>query len=463
MTILTNHKNIKLNEIYHLNNCTTFENDNNVFLFDNISGHSIIFEKNMWTDILNGNIDDGAIFLLNQRGFLSKIFEINPIEEKAQPTFFLINMTDCCNLKCKYCFRDVHEKVVPNISDQEVIKICSKIVEYCHKHNIHSIIIQPWGGEPLIAFPQILVIDEFMKRYDIKYQIVFATNATLITENMAIEMKKRDFHVGISLDGNEKLHNKQRPFKDSTKNSYNSVKIGVKNLYKAGYDNIGSICTVSKINVKHIDQIIDTFVDDFNLHSIKLNFTKANPFSEESKDIAIVEEDIINEFYDKLIAKLITVNESGYHIFERNICDRLQNLLSSNTSNICLSRGCLGGNKMISFNQKGDIFPCEMVDVEEVKMGNVFENKDIIDIIESNKSKNPFFKSKIVDKCNKCSWKVYCAGGCSASVIYNGCENNCCDELECQINKILYPKLINLILNKPDAVFYLSNKLIKII
>ena len=116
---------------------------------------------------------------------------------------------------------------------------------------------------------------------------------------------------------------------------------------------------------------------------------------------------------------------------------------------------------MISFNRKGDIYPCELVDVESVRMGSIYDQKTCPEVISDSKETNPFFRSRKSSKCDECPWFVYCKGGCSASVIYNE-FHSVNDELECKINMVLYPKLVDIIINKQDMVWYLTNKLIKI-
>lgn len=452
--------NLHINEQYNISNLVSFSNGKTVLLFHPLTGHSLMLKEDLWDAIESGECSQGILLKLIQRDFFKQEFHMH-IDEKAKPVFFLINMTDTCNLHCKYCFRDVHNVSIPNITDEEIRNIANYIIRYCQEQHVNDITIQPWGGEPLIAYKQILFLDEILKKSGLRYQIVFTTNATLITPQMAAEMKSRNFHVGISLDGNKDTHNLQRPAKNSQMNSYQMVYSGVENLVNAGYSDIGVIGTITKLNINDVLDIVDTYVNEFNFHSFKMNLVKTNPFAEESKDISIIDIDEIDLFYERLLQKLISCNDQGYFIFERNIADKIQNLLTCNQNNICLAHGCLGGNKMISFNSKGEIFPCELVDVESVKMGTIYDARSCNDLIEDSKSSNPFFKSKLVDKCSACLWKNFCGGGCSASVIYTDYQS-AYDELECKINQVLYPKLIDIIINRPDMVWYLSNKTVKV-
>ena len=455
------YRDLRVDDRHVIRHLYVFSDQKKYLLFHPVTGHSVIVTQDVWQNIEAGKCSKGMQVKLAQRGFFETEPESYTDHDIPKPEFFLINMTDSCNLHCKYCFRDVHTISVPNINEKEIREITKYIVDYCKSYNVNDITIQPWGGEPLLAYDRILYLDGLFKKTGLRYQIVFATNATLITEKMAVEMKARNFHIGISLDGDSSLHNLQRPTKLKSGNSYELVRAGFNNLTKAGYSDLGVIGTITRLNADKIVDIIDTYVLDFDLHSVKLNIVKANPFAADSQSISIMDEDRIGEFYDNLINRLIYWNEKGHFIFERNIADKLQNLLTNNQNNICIAHGCLGGEKMISFNRKGDIYPCELVDVESVRMGSIYDQKTCPEVISDSKETNPFFRSRKSSKCDECPWFVYCKGGCSASVIYNE-FHSVNDELECKINMVLYPKLVDIIINKQDMVWYLTNKLIKI-
>ncbi len=438
-------------------------NENDVsYLYNTLNGRGLFLKESLLKKLLNGKVDENFLFLMIQRGIFETNDNIIDLHD-SKPTFFLINLTDSCNLRCMYCFRDVHIKESVNINSNELKKICQKIIEYCKNHKVNRIFVQPWGGEPLISYEKIIEIDDIFRQTDLEYQIVLSTNATLVTSEVARALFHRKVHVGISLDGNEELQNLQRPFKNRETNSFQEVCKGIQNLRDAGYGDIGVICTITKINIDRIEDILNVFINEIKLHTVKLNLVKTNPFSPESEYIAVSDTDKINRFYDVLIDTIINTNRRGYNFFERNLCDKIVNLFGNNTGNICVSRGCLGGDKMIAVNRQGDIFPCDLVDVEKVKIGNLFSDFTVPDMIEQSKKENPFFQSNVMEICNECPWKIYCEGGCSASVIYNGEKGQCVDHLECRINQILYPKLLSLALKNPEAIWYLTNKKIKIL
>ena len=101
-----------------------------------------------------------------------------------------------------------------------------------------------------------------------------------------------------------------------------------------------------------------------------------------------------------------------------------------------------------------------MLDHEEVRIGNIKES-NLLHMIEESIEKNRFFKKKENENCETCPWHGYCEGGCTASVIYAGKSQ--IDGMECKVNQILYPKLINILLTKPEIVQYLTNYQINVL
>ena len=52
----------------------------------------------------------------------------------------------------------------------------------------------------------------------------------------------------------------------------------------------------------------------------------------------------------------------------------------------------------------------------------------------------------------RCAWKHFCNGGCTVHVKCAGDEPGTVDKIECTINKTIYPKIIELILDQPKLV-----------
>jgi len=445
---------IKKREIndYLFNGCYIFESEktNRNFIMTT-DGTSMTIDNDILRKLKKFDIDEEFMLKLIQRGFIKykNSREIINKYDSIKPTFFLIDITECCNLDCIYCFRKLKKL---SMNEKKAIEICEYIKEYCYKYDIKKICIQPWGGEPLLQFELIKKIQDFFVSTDINVKMIIETNATLINKKIAKDLYKRNFGIGVSIDGNEELHNKQRYFLNKS-GSYNKVIKGIENLNSVGYNGkIGAISVITKNNYKQVDKILEHFVYDLNLRNIKFNIVRTN-----NRKI-VLSEDEIKEFVSKMFESAIKlIKKDDINLKISDICDRIDNLLYRANNSICMSCGCLSGRKMISFNKNGEIFPCEMTDFKKEKIGDIEENKDLIDIIKESFNISELYKDEKVKNCETCPWWYYCKGGCKASKIYKYYFAKKIDKHECIYNKAIYSKIIDIWLREPEII----NKMIR--
>ena len=84
---------------------------------------------------------------------------------EIKPTFFIIDITNKCNFECIYCFRNLDAKNVPAPRIEE---ICRYILNYCTVEGLDHIMIQFWGGEPLLAMDNIRLVCDFFDKTDVR-------------------------------------------------------------------------------------------------------------------------------------------------------------------------------------------------------------------------------------------------------------------------------------------------------
>lgn len=431
--------------------CDCFSGCENSYILNRASGTSMIISNNLLEKISCADLDENIKFKLIQKGFAS-VPNSNEIQTEFKEDFdlprsFLIELTKKCNLHCKYCFKDFDlAKNSQDISYSELEFICQYILNYCKKYNIKSIFIQGWGGEPLLCLDKLIYIKNFFKNSSVEADIIIQTNATLLNMDTAKILKENQIGVSISIDGFESIQNLQRPYLDGRK-SFDDVMQGIKNLNKVSHK-FGVISIVTKESLPHIEQIIDFLANDLNAHSIKLNTMHDNKHADNSISVSDFEIDL---FVDKVLNKIVDLNEKGVDITESNILFKLKNLLIRLSGSICKSVGCKGGKQLVSFDRNGNVYPCELTDHEDVIMGNIHDEEDLPTLLKNNYSTSKYFNDKKIEECDNCPYYCFCKGGCSAAVKYNNYK--CAIDIdECITNKALYPKLINLILNKPKIV-----------
>ena len=299
-------------------------------------------------------------------------------------------------------------------------------------------------------------MDDLFKKSGLEPLISIETNASLITEKLAKEASERNIRLGVSIDGFDCIQNTHRPM-ISGQPSFDKVIRGINIISK--YENLKNFGVVSVLTSKsfpYLEKIIEFFAVDLGITTFKLNLVKDNPVMKDA-GLCLSEEQIAMS-QKILINKLVELNDRGYFITELNVQEKLMNLLVRSKSNICTSRGCMGGTKMIAFDQDGLIYPCDITDYKEEAIGNVHDGGDLIELVKSAKCSRDFFNTKIIETCNTCSFHFFCKGGCTTAIKYKLGRVEGVDYQECIANKNLYPELINLILTNPKSVYNLTRK-----
>ena len=133
---------------------------------------------------------------------------------------FVLKITECCNLACKYCYMfrggDFSFKHKPKLMSIEIAhKAILRAKEHCLKHKLKNFNFVLHGGEPLIAGKKFILdfttyAKKVFKDTDINVIVGLQTNGTLIDEEWCNIFKKCHINVGISIDGKKEDHDKNR-------------------------------------------------------------------------------------------------------------------------------------------------------------------------------------------------------------------------------------------------------------
>lgn len=432
------------------------------FLLNAENGCSIVLDSELVKEILTRHISEALAMRLIQRGLIANKNSMPPfVKEREQPTFFIFDLTQACNFRCVYCFRHLEDKVT-TITDNNLDAITTYIIDYCKKYQIKDFCIQPWGGEPLIAFEKIKRMDDAFKAADLHPLISIETNASLITEQLAKEVSERNIRLGISIDGFSEIQNMHRPLMSGAP-SFEKMRRGVEIISR--FNNLkqyGVVCVLTSHSFPFLRDIVEFFGTELKIRCFKLNLIKDNPVMKDAQ-LCLSDEQII-EAQNIIIDKLIDLNQRGYEITELNVQEKLMNLLVRSKSNICTSRGCMGGTKMIAFDQDGRIYPCDVTDYKEESIGDVHTSGDLIELVRTAKrQKRDFFARKYSNDCDRCPFWFFCKGGCTTAIKYKLGKVEGVDHQECLANLSLYPRLINIILTNPKAVCWLTRHRVTII
>lgn len=440
------------NTKFKLNEMWLFRNGEKC-LFLNRSGHILITDMELGMKIINNSLSDDLMLKLLQRDFASELVEENlklDLEvNEIRPMFFMIDLTKRCNMSCKYCLRDIY-----NIHGEESItyemigKICEYIANYCRSIGDDRITIQPWGGEPLLEKDKIVFMRKELKKYGINAIITIETNGLLLSDALIKELQENDIRISVSIDGNEIVHDSQRVFANGM-GTHQLVEDKIKNFQKITGENVSSISTITRNSMDHIEEIMSYLTNELHLSNIKMNFVHRSCFS--NNDELCLSSEEISSAVQRILDCIIKLHKQNVGVFDYNIWLKSMNLLTAKRIDVCLSNGCNGGRRMITIDRHGDIYPCDVTDFPEEKLGNIFDGKNLVELVKDAITKKAYFKLKSSDNCKSCPWSYYCRGGCT---VHMKCalEDKDVDDIECAINRIIYPRLVKLILDEPEIM-----------
>lgn len=184
----------------------------------------------------------------------------------AFPTF-CINLTDGCNLGCRYCYLSTDRAPAPLMSKDQVRSIVQAIVKKKVQSETFPIIPVTFygGGEPTLNEELFRYAVEYLRDYAGQHRMVARMSMTTNVNYPNPELSKfiiQNFaNVTVSIDGPEDIQNQQRP-RANGHASFDRVMRNAEQLHKSDC----TVCfraTVTAQSLVHIDRIVDFFAGEF--------------------------------------------------------------------------------------------------------------------------------------------------------------------------------------------------------
>jgi His-Xaa-Ser system radical SAM maturase HxsB len=264
--------------------------------------------KNAGIIINNGNIDQatGIYRDLNKNLFL-------------QPSLHMINVTNTCNYRCRYCHAGVSQG-----KDFMSKETALKTLKFIFKSSAQHLTLEFQGGECLLNWKVVkLVVEksrELNKVFKKELHICIVSNLSLLNEEKLKFLMDHDVAICTSMDGSENVHDANRrtlsgnPTFDVTMDKI----LFIKGYYKKhGFTRkVDVLATITKLALEHPKKIVDTYVK-LGIHILHLR-----PVQNLGDALSKWPELTYNpeEFYDfwvKSMEYIFELNKKGINIMER--------------------------------------------------------------------------------------------------------------------------------------------------
>ena len=332
---------------------------------------------------------------------------------ELKPSAVYFNPTERCNLNCSYCY--IPEKIRKDGKDmpkKEIFRSLEILKEFFYEKM--DIQIKPQiifhGSEPTLVKNNIFsAIETFSKDFVFGIQ----TNATLLEKEDLEFLKKYEVGIGISLDAPLQEIADQTRKNWGGKGVFSKVIKIIEELNS--YPAFNVIATITKINVKHLPEMID-FCQNHEIRFIMLNPVR---LTQKGGQKLKPEDQELSYYFIKTLEKIYNFYEkTGNKIIITNFANLLAGIIGPTTRKLmCDISPCGGGRCFFAVSARGDLFPCsEFIGFSEFKGGNIFKH-NLVEILES-----PIFKSVTTRKvenitpCYVCAIRNFCGAPCPAEV-----------------------------------------------
>lgn len=367
--------------------------------------------KNLHQDFIRlvKDLVDAEIFMSFYKSEIEYLEKIKPlIFKKPNIRVAVLHLTDYCNLKCKYCFIEGSLPADYQRNDMSIEVMKASIDKFADIVNEKVLPKKPsivfYGGEPLANWQTIKFGLEYIRQKQhngqlMKINKVIITNGTLLNQEMCEVLNEHNVHVGLSMDGPEEFHDRNRVYHDGTgtfKDVYKNFK-----LLKANNISLSIASVLAKSNVDYISEIMHWLLDDLGMKALGFNHESILPNISE-----------YDEEYEKKFAKAIIkgqeIIQQHEGVYERRMNHKINTFLNREI----LKSDCTGCGEQISISTMGEIGICQgYMGSRKTFKGSVFDDKYDVEsdpvFIEWSK-RSPLYMSQ----CMECAALSVCGGGC---------------------------------------------------
>lgn len=401
-----------------------------VLLYSTFSTSMVELENSLYHEIFEQNdflLHPKEVKALSEMGFLVEddIDELLSLESlrkktiasnKVSPTYYIICPTTGCNARCHYCFE---KGAVQKRMDSRTSKA---VAEYIVKnHDDKQLMIQWFGGEPLLEPEIISYITDYLHENGVKFDSKIITNGYLLNKKViSLAVNKWNVQIiQITIDALGEEYNRIKnyiypkgdPFKIVMDNIQCCLNAGINVRIRINFNPekySGTIETVEYLK-EHFGQKENFFVYLAPIDSMDIPAITGS-FQEQEKHPLIALLDAEEDFCS-----------FGNYDIRTEPSDRYNAILKKYYL-IPIPAACYGGcESSLTIDSMGNIFDCHrLLGHEDYACGNVFTGRVF------NKISAYYADPYITDEaCNQCNLLPLCQGGCKYRASKYGKSHAC--------------------------------------
>ena len=335
-----------------------------------------------------------------------------------QMTALVKPASSLCNLKCSYCFYcdEAENRSGSNsmlMSESTAKNLIRKVFDFCGTGSHVNFMFQ--GGEPLLAgisfFKSFIRNVNQLKDNETTVSYSLQTNGTLLTEAFCALFKQHHFLIGVSIDGDEALHNRNRC------GSFSKAMDGIALLKKSGVEfNILSVIT----GATDAAELFSFYLKN-DFRSVQPIYC-LDPLSGEKNEFSL-NAHAFSSFQKQLFDLWLSENRDGKPFYVRDF-ENLLSLLQNGRAEQCGANGRCTPQLVVEAD--GTCYPCDFYCLDSFVCANI-NSASIMDILRSEGlQKFMAFTEPKNALCATCPVMPLCGGGCKRyRALYNQLTGFC--------------------------------------
>lgn len=341
-------------------------------------GLHILFCKDSleFFEISKEDADAIRLTIIENKTFIDQA-EITEIKNDSALNILQLNVSEDCNLHCKYCVADggnfgrERKLMTPEIALRGLKILLS------HYKKIKA--IQFFGGEPLLNLPTIKTVVEYLsaqKDTDPNFSLPMFninTNGTILNREIISLIKKYSIVIVISLDGPEFIHDQWRKTR-SGKRTFQKILKNINTLYQetgqpSGIELVFGTHFLEqgwglRKSLEYLEDILPT--KQHTLFAAPLLISENSP--EELKKYAGYHQDLIPTYRALIRKGFAEIKRGSKPIFSSKIEGIITSLMKKQPAKYF----CLPSKSKLMIDASGNFIPCNaFVDKKDFIIGDV--------------------------------------------------------------------------------------------
>lgn len=300
--------------------------------------------------------------MTNMTKILPRVFR-----KKGHPLQLILFITSRCNLACQHCFYAEHlNKPSGELTLEEIQKL---------SENMDDLLwFSMTGGEPFLR-QDIAEIAEIFYQNNHFNVLTIVTNGILqdftikSVKEISRKCDKANIIIYVSIDGLEDTHNEIRMTPDGFKKSLSTI-YELKKLKKECKNlNIGTVTTICNRNQRELKDLANFLTDKVMPDNITINMLRGKPKSAPLGDIDLK---YYYEFIKVQRQKKLDGDLKYFDMFGKQLLWKKEVLQKEIIAKVVRENKyvtpCYAGQISCVMSEKGDLYPCEILDK---KFGNI--------------------------------------------------------------------------------------------